>query len=126
MRTYGGTGNPTVTISAAGNEIATLTAKSKTLTVYSWTNTNTLSGKSELLFTANKSNSQGVGFSEIIVDVTGSGTSYSYERYITDFQSPTEISNLQCPMSNVKLLINNQLYILVGDQLFNLQGQRVK
>ena len=126
MRTYGGTGNPTVTISAAGNEIATLTAKSKTLTVYSWTNTNTLSGKSELLFTANKSNSQGVGFSEIVVDVTGSGTSHSYERYITDFQSPTEISNLQSPIKNQKLLIGDQLYILVGDQLFNLQGQRVQ
>ena len=79
----------------------------------------------QVIFTVGGSNGHRK-IASVNVTKNGSGSSVSYDRYITDFQSPTEISNLQCPMSNVKLLINNQLYILVGDQLFNLQGQRVK
>ena len=126
MRTYGGSGNPTVTITAADNTIATLTATNNKINEYSWTNTGSLSGKSPLRFTASKSSSQGVGFSSIVVDVTGSGTSVSYDRFITDYQGTTDIANRESRIGNRKLLINGQLYILVNDQLFNLQGQRVK
>lgn len=126
MRTYGGAGNPTITISAAGNAIASLTAENNKINEYSWTNTSMLSGKSPLTFTANKSNSQGVGFTEIVIDATGSGASYSYERFITDIQPGTNLEIVNRQSSNRKLLIDNQLYIMVGNQLYNLQGQRVK
>jgi hypothetical protein len=65
-------------------------------------------------------------FASANVTMNGSGTSVDYERYITDYQSTTEISNLQSPIKNQKILISNQLYILLGDHLFNLQGQRVR
>ena len=126
MRTFGGTGNPTVTISVAGNTIASLTASNKNINEYSWTNAGSLSGTSPLRFTAEKSSSQGVGFTEIVIQVSGEGVTASYERFITDYQSTTEIKNLKSTIKNQKLLIKDQLYILVGDQLFNLQGQRVK
>lgn len=38
----------------------------------------------------------------------------------------SDIQNDKCQMTNRKVLINNQLYILVGDQLFTITGQRVK
>ena len=60
------------------------------------------------------------------VAMSGSGIVVSYDRFITDPQSTTEIENQTSKAENRKLLINGQLYILVNNQLFNLQGQRAK
>lgn len=126
MRTYGGSGNSTVTITADDNTVATLMASNNKMNEYSWTNTGSLSGKSPLRFTASKSNSQGVGFNSIVVNVSGSGSTSTFSRFITGYQSTTDIENRESRIANRKLLINGQLYILVNDQLFNLQGQRVR
>ena len=126
MRTYGGSGNPTVTISAADKTIASLTATNNKINEYSWTNTSSLSGNSPLQFTANKSNSQGVGFNEIVVNVSGSGSTATYDRFITLDQTATEVKSVTDSEMARKILIGGKIYILLGDQLFNLQGQRVK
>jgi len=60
------------------------------------------------------------------VAMNGSGTISTFSRFITGYQSTTDIKNRESKIANRKLLINGQLYILVNDQLFNLQGQRVK
>lgn len=42
-------------------------------------------------------------------------------------ESPTAVEDVEYrPSSNSKLLINGSLYLQVGEQLFNMQGQRVK
>lgn len=53
-----------------------------------------------------------------------SGTTYS--RYITSCQEPTELELLPCTSTVHKVLVGGQIYIMHGEQLFNLQGQRVK
>jgi len=126
MRTYGGSGNSTVTISAADKTIATMTAANNKISEYSWTNTSSLSGNSPLQFTANKSNSQGVGFNEIVVNLSGSGSTATYDRFITSDQTATEVKSVTDSETARKILIGGKIYILLGDQLFNLQGQRVK
>ena len=61
------------------------------------------------------------------VSRNGVGGGEIYSRYITSCQSTVEAALV--PLDNVparKLLINGQIYIILNDQLFNLQGQRVK
>lgn len=124
MRTYGGSGNPTISVKANDAQIASLTASNNNLNDYTWTNTGTLSGSSVLRFSAEKSDSQGVGVSAITINATGAGTTYS--RYITSCQTPTEIESVLDNTVARKILIGGQIYILVGEQLFTITGQRVK
>ena len=50
-----------------------------------------------------------------------------YSDYLTECGTPTEVSNNVVEMSAArKVLHDGQLYIQIGDQLFNIQGQRVK
>lgn len=92
---------------------------------YSKENSQWTGSADKVVFTVDGSNGHR-RFATVNVTMTGSGTSYTYDRYITDYQDTTEIDNLQSTIGNQKLLINGHLYILVGDQLFNIQGQRVK
>lgn len=124
IRTYGGSGNPTVSIKADGKEIATLTASNNKLNEYTWTNSGSLTGKSALRFTAEKDASQGVGCSEITINATGAKVTYS--RFITTCQSTTEVESVSDTDKARKLLIGGQLYIQVGEQLFTITGQRVR
>ncbi len=62
----------------------------------------------------------------ITVHMNGTGATATYDRYITSISSPTDISNIQYPMSNVKILINGHLYIKAGDNLYDLLGRLVK
>jgi hypothetical protein len=124
IRTYGGSGNATVSIKADGKEIATLTASNNKLNEYTWTNSGSLTGKSALRFTAEKDASQGVGCSEITINATGAKVTYS--RFITTCQSTTEVENVSDTDKARKLLIGGQLYIQVGEQLFTITGQRVR
>ena len=56
----------------------------------------------------------------------GSGDDEIYSAYLTDCGDPTDIENHKFETINHKLIIDGHMYILVDDQLFNLQGQRVK
>lgn len=124
IRTYQGSGNNTVSIKAAGTEIATLTANNNRLNDYTWTNTGSLSGVSPLRFSAEAHASQGIGFASITINATGAGVTYT--RYITSCQEPTEIESVETKVSVRKILIGGQIYILREGRLYNLQGARVK
>ena len=60
------------------------------------------------------------------VSMSGSGSSLSYERFITNYQETTEVEMLDVDAPARKILVGGQIYILLGEQLFNIQGQRVK
>ena len=126
MRTYGGGSFNTVNIVANGNTIGTLVAANNSLALQTWTNTASLSGSSALRFEpANANASYGPAFSEVTINATGAGMTYS--RFITSCQTATEL--LRTPDTYLparKVLIGSQIYILLNNQLFNLQGQRVQ
>lgn len=124
MRTYGGTSNNTVHILANNQQIGTLVAASSTMAEQTWNNNQTLSGIAAIHFTADYTASNaGVGFSSVTINGTGAADVYC--NFISSCGT-TDIDNQQSEIRNQKLLIDGQLYILVNDQLFNLQGQRVK
>jgi len=57
----------------------------------------------------------------------GSGEGNVYSRYITSCQSETEVELIPAEDGVArKILVGGQIYILLGDQLFNLQGQLVR
>lgn len=126
MRTYGGTQYNTINIIANGTTIGTLTAPNKNMAEQTWTNTSSLSGNSTLRFESSTSNATyGPAFSKITINATGSGPTYS--RYITSCQSATELQLIpdNCLPAR-KILVGGHIYILMDNQLFNIQGQRVK
>ena len=126
LRTYGGTQYDKFEVRAGGASIATITVSNgSTLTDYSWTNTRSLSGKSQLTFTAKESGTnKGVGFSSVTIDATGAGVTYS--RYITSCQETTEVANIVTDTPAQKVLVGGELFILIGEQLFSVQGVRVR
>lgn len=124
IRTYGGSANNTVSIKASGTEIATLTANNNKLNDYTWTNTGSLSGVTPLRFTAEAHASQGIGFASITISATGAGVSYT--RYITACQTGTEIDRIAADGPACKVLIGGHVYILIGEQLYTIMGQKVQ
>ena len=124
IRTYGGTGFCNLDVTANGQPVTTIVATNgKTMTEYTWTNNGSFSGRAPLVFSTAYGANQGIGFTRVVINATGSGTSYS--AYLTSCGS-TDIENQKSIIENQKLLINGQLYILLNGQLYNLQGQRVK
>jgi hypothetical protein len=114
---------------AAGDKVLTTieAAKGSTMTDYDWTNTQSLSGKSALIFTCSNADSKkGIGFQSVTINATGAGTTYS--RYITTCQTTTEVETVtdKKGLPVRKILVGGQLYILQGQQLFTITGQRVK
>lgn len=127
IRTYGGKEckNLDVYAAATDSKITTITTSNgSTMTEYSWNNNLNLAGTSALRFSTNYGSGKGIGFSSISIDATGHGTTYS--RYITSCQDPTEVITVQTEAVAKKVLVGNQIYIIVGEQLFTIQGQRVK
>ncbi len=126
MRTYGGTQYDKLQVAAGATVITTIEAsKGSTMTDYEWTNTKSLSGTSPLTFTcSNAASNKGIGLESVTINATGAGV--SYDRFITSCQTPTEIELVGVNDHARKLLIGGQIYILLDNQLFNLQGQRVK
>ena len=124
VRTYGGTSNNTVSISAGGKTIGTITAAGNSLAEQTWTNTAQLSGKSEITFSADYATGKGVGFSSVTINATGAGTVYS--RFITTCQNSQEVELVSTEGIAKKILVGGQIYILLNDQLFTITGQRVK
>ena len=60
------------------------------------------------------------------VKMSGSGTITVYDRYITSCQTATEVEIEAEQITARKVLVGGQIYILIGEQMFNLQGQRIK
>ena len=127
IRTYGGTQYDEFSIDAENQHLTTIEATAGgTMTEYTWNNTQTLTGFSPLTFTcSNAANNKGIGFSSVVINATGAGV--AYERYITSCQTGSEVELVSSDNAPArKLLINGQIFIILNDQLFNLQGQRVK
>ena len=126
MRTYGGTQYDELQVAAGSKVLTTINAsKGSTMTDYEWTNNQTLSGKSSITFTcSNAGSKKGIGFQSVTINATGAGISYS--RYITACQTATEVVALPKAVSAKKILIGGEIYILVGEQLYSVQGVRVR
>lgn len=127
IRTYGGTQYDQFAINAGATRLGTINATSGgTMTEYTWNNTQTLTGVSPITFTcSNAANNKGIGFSSVIINATGAGV--GYERYITSCQSGDEVELTPSEDAVVrKMLIGGRIYILIGNELYNLQGQRVR
>jgi len=127
IRTYGGTQYDQFAINAGATRLGTINATSGgTMTEYTWNNTQTLTGFSPLTFTcSNAAANKGIGFSSVVINATGAGV--AYERYITSCQTGDEVE-LVADEDVVarKILVGGQIFLQINDQLFNLQGQRVK
>lgn len=127
MRTYGGTSYNQLVVEAGSTAITTILATSgKTMTDYTWTNTASLSGTSVLTFTCgNAEANKGIGFESVTINATGAGVAYS--RYITLCQTTTEVAETQAEnVSARKILVGGQIYLQIGDNLYNITGQRMK
>ena len=126
MRTYGGTQYDQLQVAAGSKVLTTIGAsKGSTMSDYEWTNSQSLSGTSPITFTcSNAGSNKGIGFQAVTINATGSGISYS--RYITACQTATEVVALPKAVSAKKILIGSEIYILVGEQLYSVQGVRVR
>ncbi len=125
MRTYGGSSYNQLDIYEESGKLATMTATSgSTMTEYTWNNNLYIAGTSTLTFSSDYGSNAGIGIQFIVINATGSSTTYS--RFITLCQEPTEVELLPSIQTARKVLIGGQIYILLGEQLFNLQGQLVK
>ncbi len=126
MRTYGGTQYDKLQVAAGSKVLTTIEAsKGSTMSDYEWTNSQSLSGTSPITFTcSNAGSNKGIGFQAVTINTTDSGISYS--RYITACQTATEVVALPKAVSAKKILIGGEIYILVGEQLYSVQGVRVR
>ena len=123
IRTYGGTQYCNLDVKAGETQIATIKATNgSTLAECVWTNTNSLTGSSSLTFSSNYGSKQGIGFTSVTINATGSGVTYS--DYITSCGT-TPIDNQPVEQEVRKVLIDGQLYIMINEQLYTIMGQRV-
>ena len=125
MRTYGGSQYDQLDIYENDGKLTSITAsKGSTMTEYEWINNLYIAGTSALTFSSNYGANKGIGIASITIDATGSLV--SYDRYITSCQGTTEVIATTAEATAKKMLIGNQLYIIVGEQLFTIQGQQVR
>ena len=125
MRTYGGTQYNQLDIYKEDGQLTSITAeKGSTLTDYEWTNDLSIAGNSALTFSSSYDANKGIGIASITIDATG--LLASFDRYITSCQDAMEVVAVETDAPASKMLIGNQLYIIVGEQLFTIQGQRVR
>ena len=124
IRTYGGTSYCNLDVKAGETRIATIVATNgKTLTDYTWTNTQPLSGTSPLTFSTNYGANQGIGFSRVTINATGSGVTYS--AFLTDCGT-TDIENVNRKSFNRKYIKNGRLFIQVGDRIYDSLGRIIE
>ena len=124
MRTYGGTNYCNLDVKAGEEWIATIVATNgKTLTDYTWLNDKLLSGKSPLTFSTNYGASQGIGFTKVVINATGSGVTYSA---FTTLCGSEDIENQEIIAPTHKFLRGGQLFIQVGEHIYTITGQRIR
>ena len=125
IRTFGGKNYNTLNISAGTQSLGTITTdKGTTLSQFTWTNTQTLTGKSPVTFSTNYGSGQGIGISSAVINATGINVSYS--DYLTSCSEPTGLENEQLPMVKRKIIRSGQLLIQLGDQIYTITGQKVE
>ena len=128
MRTYGGKQYNTITVSANGNDVASLVAKDKELADVTWNNPTSLAGQAPLVFTSSTSEVKaGPGINTITVKTKG--VSYSYGAYRTSCSATTPLETLtnQRPtISCYKYIRGGQLIINIQGVEYNTQGQQLK
>lgn len=126
MRTYGGTSNNQLDIYEADGKLTSIIATNgKNLTDYEWMNNLYIAGTSVLTFSSSYGADKGIGIASIIIDATGSST--SYDKYLTHRDDTTiEVSNQQPAISARKVLRNGQIYIRVDDATYTIMGQRIE
>ena len=127
IRTYGGTQFDMLQISEKSGVLTSIQATAgSTITEYTWNNNLYIAGTSTLTFAcSNAAANKGIGIQSVVINATGSGSSYS--RYITSCQSGAEVELVPSDEAAArKILVGGQIYIVLGDHLYNLQGQRVK
>ncbi len=124
MRTYGGTQFDQLDIHEADGKLITLIATSgKSMTEYTWQNNLYIAGTSALTFTcANGGAEKGLGIQSITINATGAGVTYS--RYLTSEEATGLINTHSEPVGR-KVLKNGQLYILVGEHIYTITGQKI-
>lgn len=125
MRTYGGTTYRDLEVKANGQLITTIVATGgKTLTDYTWTNTKSLTGRAPLTFSTNYGSSKGIGFTSVTINATGANITYS--AYLTSCGEHTDIENTSARKGRGRLILRNgQIYILLGEEMYNTLGQRI-
>ena len=127
MRTYGGTQYDMLEVREESGVLTSIEATAgSTPTEYTWTNNLYIAGTSTLTFLcSNGASNKGIGVVSVVINATGTGSSYS--RYITTCQSGTEVELVPTEEAATrKILVGGQLYIIHNNQLFTIQGQKVK
>ena len=117
----------TVVISAADNPLGELMAASTTLTAYTWTAPNDLTGTQSLLFTT-KSGTATRGVNVKDITITLGGTSATYTNYLTHCDSGlgTDATTSKLPIATHKVIRDGQLYIRVNHLLYDTMGRVVE
>lgn len=124
IRTYGGSQYCNLDVKAGDTQIATIVATNgKTLADYTWTNTQPLSGTSPLTFSTNYNTNQGIGFTRVVINATGSGITYS--QFLTSCGT-TGLENQKSQITNHKYLKNGRLFIQVGDRIYDSLGRIIE
>ena len=125
IRTYGGTAYNNLEVKANGQLITTIVATNgKTMTEYTWTNTQTLTGRAPLTFSTNYGSMQGIGFTSVTINATGANIAYS--SYLTSCGGTSDVETLQREEGGRLVLVGGQIYILLGEEMYNSLGQKVK
>lgn len=125
IRTYGGKEYNTLNVTADNTPITSIvTTTGSTMTEYKWANDQVLSGRAMITFSTNYGTNKGIGVESIRIVATG--TRILYSDYLTSSSTTDIETNDQRPMTNYKFIKGGQLYIQIGDQLYNVQGQRVR
>ena len=95
------------------------------MTEYKWMNNLYIAGISTLTFSSNYGSGKGIGIQSI--KIKAGSASEIYVRYITHCGEPTEAIQTSVTMPRAtKIFRNGQIFILVGEEMYNSLGQRVK
>ena len=125
MRTYGGSQYDQLDITTETGKLTSIEATNgSTLTDYVWVNNLYIAGTTTLTFSSDYGTNKGIGIASITIE--GTGAEDIYVRYITSCQDPQEVEMVVEQGVARKMLVGGQIYILVGEQLFTITGQRVK
>ena len=124
IRTYGGTQYNTLNVTVGGNKLTDIvTNTGSTMTEYAWVNDQPLSGKDMIVFSTNYGSKKGIGVESVRIVATG--TRVLYSDYLTSCSVTTGIENRPSIIGKQKVLINNQIYIRVGEHIYTVMGQKV-
>ena len=94
------------------------------MTEYIWVNNLYIAGISTLTFSSNYGSGKGIGIQSI--KIKAGSASEIYVRYITSCGGATEAIQTSVTMPRAtKIFRNGQLYIEIGNELYNITGQRL-